>query len=79
MKHLKPIFVFLFLSLCASCAKPYYGYSESDWNNLSEEAKKEAQAEYQDIINVKQDQPHEAIIDNRKQQIIHRGVGAQAN
>ena len=60
--------------LLMSCATPYYGYSKAEWQKLSVQEKKTIQAEYDAIIQFKYRQEHEDQFEDRKQQVIKRGV-----
>ena len=75
------IFAILSLAVTAflmvSCATPYYGYSKQEWQKLSEEEKQAVQTEYEEIIQFKYRQEHEDQFDDRKHQIINRGVNAE--
>lgn len=66
--------VVLITLVCSGCVAPYYGYSENEWNNLSENKKRATKAEYQQIIDAKKSQQHADLINERKQQIINRGA-----
>ena len=68
---------YLLFFICASCAKPYYGYSESEWKNLSKKEKTAIKAEYQGVVDAKNAQQHADLIDSRRQQIIEIGADAQ--
>ena len=56
------------------CSTPYYGYSKDDWNNLSEEERIAIKKEYQFIIEARERQKHEDVIDARTQSVIDLGV-----
>ena len=60
--------------LVTSCATPYYGYSKQEWQQFSEEDKQAIEAEYEEIIQFKYRQTHEDQFEERKQQVIKRGV-----
>ena len=67
----------LVIILLLGCATPYYGYSKTEWEKLSDEEKKAAQTEYDEIIQFKYRQKHEDQFEDRKQQIINRGATAE--
>jgi len=60
--------------MVVSCATPYYGYSKSDWDKLTDEEQNAAKAEYKTIIDEKNEQRHQDTIDGMKQNVIDRGV-----
>ena len=66
------LFTALSLTGLAGCATSYYGYSESEWHKLSEEEKAKTKADYERIIQDRQDQKHRDIIRQRDEQIIDR-------
>jgi len=63
----------LFLLLTA-CSKPYYGYTEKDWNNLPEKEKIAIKNEYKRIIDSRNEQKHTDKINARTQSVIESGV-----
>ena len=71
---MRNIYMALLCLLCLACAKPYYGYTESEWNNLSEKDKAAAKAEYEQIIQSNRDQKHKDLIEQRKLDVIDYGV-----
>ena len=60
--------------LIVGCATPYYGYSKEEWQKLSDEEKKVAEKEYEEIIQFKYRQEHEDQFEHQKQKMINRGV-----
>ena len=66
---------FLILTMMMTgCSTSYYGYKENEWNALSEKEKEAAAAEYQQIIDEKNEKEHEELIEAYKQKIIRRGI-----
>lgn len=68
---IKTIFVVVIMQ---GCATPYYGYSKSDWDAMSEIDKVAIKEEYEFIKNTQAQQKHKDIIGARTQSIIDRGV-----
>lgn len=56
-----------------ACSVNFYGYSETQWQNLSEEDKKKAKAKYEQIVIFRQNEQHDEKIERRKQQIVDFG------
>ena len=56
-----------------ACASPWYGYSRDQWRRLSAEEQAAARAEYEYVIEQREAQKHEDLIDDRKQSIIDYG------
>lgn len=67
MKRL--LFIISSLFIIQSCAKPYYGYSEEQWNKLSSLERESIKSEYKTILDSKQSQDHDNIINARDQSI----------
>lgn len=57
-----------------ACARPWYGYSRDEWRRLSADEQAAARAEYEFIIEQREAQKHEDLIDDRKQSIIDYGT-----
>ena len=62
------------LLVLSGCSTPYFGYSEGEWNNLSEDEQAAIKAEYQPIIDARAKQAHQDIIDERTESVINLGV-----
>jgi len=77
LNKLVKLYLTIVIILFVGCATPYYGYTKTEWEKLSDEEKKVAQAEYDEIIHFKYRQEHEDQFDDRKQQIINRGASAE--
>ena len=60
----------------SACATPYYGYTKSRWQTLSDAEKAAAKAEYQQVIDAKNNQRHDALLEAREQQVLKKGRGA---
>ena len=58
---------------------PYYGYSKSDWDALSEVDKTLIEKEYVFIKNTREGQKLKDMINARTQSIIHLGVNGGRN
>lgn len=56
-----------------ACASPWYGYSHDEWRRLSAEELAAARAEYDFIVDQREAQKHDDLIDDRKQSIIDYG------
>jgi hypothetical protein len=68
------LFVMLATATLMGCSSPYYGYSQQEWNSLSEEEKLSIKKQYLQIVDSKVEQRHEDRIDARTQSVIDRGV-----
>ena len=66
--------ILLSVTLCFSCAKPYYGYSKQDWDKLPVEQQRIIKAEFQPIIDSTRLQAHKNMMQKRKQSLIDLGV-----
>jgi len=67
----------LFLPLLiasVACAAPYYGYSERDWNNLTEPQQVDAKQKYKQIIDEKNALRHDESIGEWNRQAIGLGI-----
>jgi len=70
----------MFLSLVVvllttfGCTKPYYGYSKTEWEELTEEEQQAVKSQYARVLHDKDTMRHEDMIDDRKQQVIDLGV-----
>ena len=64
----------LLICLCACSSTPNYGYSNHDWENLSEQEKNHARAEYDQMIKLKNEQRHRDLIMDQRDKIIERGL-----
>ncbi len=73
-KIIRSTFFLTIATFLTSCATPYYGYSENDWNKLSDDERKTTRSEYKDIVDAKNDQRHRDKINSMKDKIIDRGV-----
>jgi hypothetical protein len=68
------LFFILTTLLIVSCAKPYYGYSKSDWDSLSENDKAVVGYEYSKIIAYQKEQKHTDIIDASTHSVVDLGA-----
>ena len=66
--------LFFLVILSAACATPYYGQTKNEWDKLPEKDQKAIQTEYDEIIFYKNQQQHQNRIEDRRQQVIRRGV-----
>ena len=69
--------VFLLMLGLSACVSEPYGYTRQQWRELSTEEQAKAQAEYKDIIKLKDGQQHEDLIEMRKQSVIDYGSGME--
>ena len=76
---IKNVMGFLAIALLSACATPYFGYSESEWNKLTELEQYTIKAEHKAIIASRSELEHQDTIDNFKQTIIDRGGGVRKN
>ncbi len=60
-----------------ACASHWYGYPRDEWRRLSAEEQAAARQEYQFIIDQREAQKHQDLIDERKQSIIDYGSSVQ--
>jgi len=72
----KPFYILALFSITC-CTTPYFGYSKTDWKNLSKKERMTIKAEYKNIISAQREQKHTDLIDARKQSIISLGVDKQ--
>jgi len=64
----------ILLTLMPGCSALNYGYSNEEWNKLTEVEQTNIKNEYQEIIDSRKDQEHNKIIEARDQQVIDVGV-----
>ena len=64
----------IILLALTGCAKPYYGYTKSEWDQLSPEEQLAAKSERETVLHEKNTMRHEDMIDDRKQQVIDLGI-----
>lgn len=62
--------------LLQGCSTLYFGHSKEEWNSFSDDEKTAIKAEYQTIINSRNEQTHTDKINARTQSIIDYGVAA---
>lgn len=75
MKKLAGVYSAIFIMiLLQGCSTPYFGYSEKEWQKLSDEERAVKREEYQPIIDSRGERAHTDVIDARTQSVIDRGV-----
>lgn len=60
--------------LISGCSSPYYGYTKQEWDGFSEKEQAAIKAEYQTVIDAKNNQAHTDKINDRTQSVIDYGV-----
>lgn len=74
---MKMVAVFLSVILmvfCMGCSMFYYGYTKEEWNALSEQTKHEVKQEYQRVMETKEAQKHDDIIEKRDESVGGYGI-----
>lgn len=64
----------LLVLVSLGCAKPYYGYTKAEWDNLTDEERSVIKQDYEFLIEAQNQQKHGDTIDARTQSIIDRGT-----
>jgi hypothetical protein len=73
----KPIFSFLYVvgvMFLSGCSMFYYGYTKEEWDALSEQTKIEVKKEYQRVMETKEAQKHDDVIEQRDESVGGYGV-----
>jgi len=68
------IIILLTINMAYGCSAPYYGYTRSEWDNLTEEKKAAIKDEYKIIIDSRNEQKHTDKINSRTQSVLESGV-----
>lgn len=73
---IRGVMMSLFMATLATsgCATDYYGYSKQQWNALSREQQAVVIEQYDYILQEKEQQRHEDLIESYRQKVIERGV-----
>ena len=71
---MKMLIIFCAIIALASCAKPYYGYSEQEWHALSFPEQQAVIKEYQPILEAKRAQQHSDEIARQKETLLDLGI-----
>lgn len=67
-------FFFIVSFSMIGCSTPYYGYTKEDWNSLTKEKQDEVKAEYQSMVDIRENQRRMQPIDARTHSIMNYGV-----
>ena len=73
--YARALVVVLVAAASAGCASDYYGYSEAQWDQLSDAERQTARAEYQAIIDAKREADQNEHIEEDRARLIRRGLG----
>jgi len=71
------LIVLCLLSFLSACATPYFGYSETEWNKLSEPEQEVIKSDHQAIIASRATIKHQDTIDGFQDTIVKRGRGVR--
>jgi TRAP-type C4-dicarboxylate transport system substrate-binding protein len=64
----------ILIVVISGCATDYYGYSKQQWNALSREQQAVVIEQYDYILQEKEEQRHEDLIESYRQKVIERGL-----
>ena len=64
----------LLVFLLYGCTTSYYGYSKDAWNGMSEGERSSIKSEYELVLESRNKQGHQDVIDARMQSVIDRGA-----
>ena len=71
---LKTLIVTFIIVFIQGCSINYYGHTEEEWKQLSENERNNIEEEYAPIINSRTNQDHTDKINSRTESIINLGV-----
>lgn len=78
-KKLKLPLIIVTSLIFTACSTPYFGYSETDWQALSKSERNTIKSEYQTIIDARENQKYQDVIDKFEQEFVDRSVSGSSN
>jgi len=65
------------MSLIVSCTTPYFGYTENQWNKLTDIEQQQVKSDYNEIIASRATTQHQEVIDDIERAMVRRSGGSR--